>query len=164
MEYPTTVSLLLDASNWRVSRKCLLFQLEHLLGLRVSPFFSIFKCLEKIGRESACLCLVCPVWSSQPWFPILLELSCDVPLLLPSTPDLLTSPQGLPHPLLTNSSLRLAAWNLLGIPSQCKAFRRTWSDFSWPVATLTQTLLTNPPGGIGQIGVWEGVAIPYQLL
>ena len=133
-------------------------------GYAFPPFSLIFKCLEKVRRERACLCLVCPVWPSQPWFPILLELSCDVLLLLPSTPDLLTSPQGLPHPLLTNSSLRLAAWTLSGIPSQCKAFRRTWSNFSWPDAALTQTLLTNPPGGTGQIGVWEGVAIPYQIL
>lgn len=54
------------------------------------PFSLILKCLEKIRREEATIIFVCPVWPGQPWFPILLELSCDVPRLLPSGTHSLT--------------------------------------------------------------------------
>ena len=128
------------------------------------PFALISKCLEKIRRERANLVLICPVWASQPWFPVALEMLCDVPRLLRRSPKLLTSPLGEPHPLLSSNSLQLAAWRLSGDPSLSKAFRSEWSTFCWPVIDLQQSLLTIPAGGIGVIGVCKGVKIPCRLL
>jgi hypothetical protein len=49
------------------------------------------------------------VWPTQPWFTILLELVCDVPLILKPFANLTVSPLGIPHPLLSTGSLRLAS-------------------------------------------------------
>jgi hypothetical protein len=65
-------------------------------GYAFPPFSLIPKCLEKLRREKANLVLICPVWPAQPWFPILLELACDVPLLLHSSHNLLVSATGWP--------------------------------------------------------------------
>jgi hypothetical protein len=79
------------------------------VGYAFPPFALVPKCLEKIRREKANLVMVCPVWPSQPWFPILLELTCDVPVLLRPSRDLLVSATGETHPLLLTGSLQLAA-------------------------------------------------------
>lgn len=42
------------------------------------PLALIFKCLEQISMEKANIVLVCPVWPTKPWFPVLLELVCDL--------------------------------------------------------------------------------------
>ncbi|KZS06633.1 Uncharacterized protein APZ42_029853 [Daphnia magna] len=67
-----------------------------LSGYAFPPFALIFKCLEKISRERANIVLVCPVWPTQPWFPVLLELVCDVPLILKLTASLLSLRSGFP--------------------------------------------------------------------
>ena len=39
------------------------------------PLFSMIpKCLEMIRREEANVGMICPVWSAQPWYPVLLEM------------------------------------------------------------------------------------------
>ena len=59
-------------------------------GLAVySPPPLIFQCLEKIRREKADVVFVCPIWTGKPWFPVLLELTCDVTLLFHQEPSLL---------------------------------------------------------------------------
>ena len=133
-------------------------------GYAFPPFSLIFRCLDKIAREEAKVVFICPVWSTQPWFPVLLELTCDVPLLLQPSSSLLVSPLGQPHPLLASGSLRLAAWRLSGSRSDCRAFRSHWSHFSWPVIEPPPMRLTVRHGQIGQIGVFEGVKIPCRLL
>uniref|UniRef100_A0A0P6EQZ6 Reverse transcriptase/ribonuclease h/methyltransferase n=1 Tax=Daphnia magna TaxID=35525 RepID=A0A0P6EQZ6_9CRUS len=102
-------------------------------GYAFPPFSLIPKCLEKLRREKANLLMICPVWPSQPWFPVLLELACDVPILLVPSHDLLKSATGETHPLLLTGSLQLAAWKLSGDISDGRDFRSRWSNFSWPV-------------------------------
>ena len=52
------------------------------------------------------MCLVAPVWETQPWYPLLFHLSVDFPRLFPTDPGLL-SKEGLRHPL---PQLQLAGW------------------------------------------------------
>ncbi len=80
-------------------------------GYVFPPFSIIPRCLAKIRREEATIILICPVWTSQPWFPLLLELACDVPRILPPGRHLLSSPSGESHPL-ADFPLILAAWRL----------------------------------------------------
>lgn len=129
-------------------------------GYAFPPFALIGQCLTKLRKEGADLVLVCPYWPSQPWFPTLLQLTTDVPLVLPRRADLLTNGLGEPHPLSTRLSFRLIAWPLSGDASRSEAFRRRWSTFSWPAAETRPSPLTNPPGGLGLLGVLNGVKIP----
>ena len=52
------------------------------LNYAFPPFSLIPRCLAKIRKEKASVVLVCPLWPSQAWFPLLLELASDIPRLL----------------------------------------------------------------------------------
>ncbi len=101
---------------------------SQLLAYCFPPFAIIFKCLEKIRREKALVVFVCPVWIGQPWFPFLLELSCDVPRLLPPSQHLLKSALDETHPLIRNGALHLAVWRLSGDSTLSEGFSATVVD------------------------------------
>ena len=44
----------------------------------------IMKCLKKIQTNKTKVLFVAPVWRSRPWFPVLLSMLYDCPLLLPN--------------------------------------------------------------------------------
>ncbi len=131
-------------------------------GYLFPPFSLISRCLVKLRREKASAVLVCPVWPSQPFFPILLEMACDVPRVFPSGFHTLTSPVGEPHPL--GETIKLAAWKLSGNPSMGREFRRQWSNYSWPAHAHPRMRLTSRRGEIGVIGVWGGIMIPWKMI
>lgn len=137
---------------------------KDLAGYVFPPFALIFKCLEKIRREKAEIVFVCPTWTGQPWFPVLLELACDVPVMFRQEPSLLLSALEETHPLLTSNGLHLAAWKLSGDNYVTRDFRLQWSTFSWPETERELSAHTTPRGEIGIIGVCEGVRIPYRQL
>lgn len=126
------------------------------------PFSMIARCLNKIMREKSEIVLVAPVWPGQPWYPLLLELTFDVPRILPSSHQLLTSPLGAPHPL--SDQLTLAVWRLSGNLSAGEEFRDKWSTFYWPVTAEPLILPMSLPGSLGLVGVWRGRQIPCQMI
>ena len=73
-------------------------------GGRDTPFCLIGRCVKKVREDRESLILVAPVWRSQQWFPALLELLVDFPLILPRLPMLLLDPFGKPHPLMATGS------------------------------------------------------------
>ena len=127
------------------------------------PFNLIPLCLTKILQEEAELVLVTPYWPSQLWFPPVLELSIDTPLLLLPRPDLLTSPLGESNPLVLNDSIRLVARMLSGVTSKSAAFRKTLLPSSCPPLAQIHGLPTSPPGTLGEVGVVLGRRIPCLL-
>ena len=72
---------------------------------------------EQSRRQQFTLVLVAPVWKSQLWYPILLEMLEDFPILLPHMEDLIipTHPEGVPAVLP-----QLAAWLISGNASKAK--------------------------------------------
>ena len=76
------------------------------------PFSLIDRVLAKFQREKATMILVTPSWQTQAWFSKLLDMSIQIPILLPSYPGLLTNPKREVHRLLQNQSLRLVAWKV----------------------------------------------------
>ena len=99
------------------------------------PLFNLIsKCLRKISLEGATLLIICPVWPAQAWYPHLLQLLTDNPVLLPSHNDLLLNPLGDRHPMITNNSLPLAGWGVSGITSLQRAYqsKSCWAKWcSW---------------------------------
>jgi hypothetical protein len=80
------------------------------------PTAIIQKCLEKIEMSSNLFLAILPVWPNRVWYPLLMKLVVDPPIMLPVTRDLLT--QGLGQRNLKRhnrpDTMRLAAWNLSG--------------------------------------------------
>ena len=86
------------------------------------PFSMISRLLHQVLRDGVDVLLVFPVWPTQVWFPTLLRLLAETPVLLPR--DCLSLPQdvGASHPL--GRRLRLAGVIISGDPSRRGAFRR----------------------------------------
>ncbi|XP_044156772.1 uncharacterized protein LOC122943252 [Bufo gargarizans] len=125
------------------------------------PFAMIPRMLLQVRRQVAELVVVIPFWGTQAWYPVLLELLTDVPLLLPGRTDLLQGPLGAPHPLLLDGSLQLLACPISGLPERSQAFRRQL-DASW--TTLGLPAPENLTGQLGLAGAWNGTLIPFRRL
>ncbi len=94
------------------------------------PFCLIGKCLRKIEQEHATGIMIVPKWPTQPWFPKMLHLLIDDPVLLPPVHDLLTQPvSGIIHPL--SKKLYLMACRLSGDHLKIWDYQTGLSTFSW---------------------------------
>ena len=97
-------------------------------GYIFPPFALILRILQKIEHEEACGILIVPLWTSQSWFPKLLRLLIDHPVLLPPRPHLITHPlTGRDHP---QKKMRLIACHVSGKSSVTKEFQKSLQTLS----------------------------------
>ena len=163
---------------------CLNHQLDHYLSWRPDPFtiatdafqitwidcqgyafphFSLVgKCLQEIHREESMVVLVAPVWESKSWYPYLLHLLIDYPLLLPVHPDLLSDPFERKHPLLLQHQLQLATWKVSGVSTVQQDFQRGPQNSSLQDGARAQIPLTSPVEKGGIAGVVEREVDPLS--
>jgi hypothetical protein len=102
------------------------------------PFAMIFRVLHKVKQEGSTVTLLAPFWPSQPWFPLLLSMLVDAPVLLPRVPGQFR------HPLLRSGKTPqwlTLAWRISGDSSALnKSARRLSRRFSKPGSRrLTRT-------------------------
>jgi hypothetical protein len=131
-------------------------------GYAFPPFAMIGRCLQLIQSQKVeHLVLVAPIWPTQAWYPILLELCIDFPLLLPTRDDLLTQ-RGKNHPL---HQLQLAGWLLSTVATKQQEFLTKLEKFSWQPGEETPLAPTPQPGTSGVAGVLKGsLSIPFHHL
>ena len=79
------------------------------------------------------MALITPTWHAQARYPVLLEMSCQHPILLPPMRNLLLSPNQQPHPLIQQGHLKLAAWMVRGTTCLQVEFQRTLPICSAPI-------------------------------
>ena len=93
------------------------------------PLFTLIgRCLKQVLRQSVSqLAIVAPVWETQPWYSLLLEMTVDYPILLPSFPGPLRQENEL-HPLV---NLQLAAWLVSGVNMKVQQFHSQLRDCLW---------------------------------
>ena len=128
------------------------------------PFCLISRMLSQAETQKVNkMVLVAPIWPTQPWYPQLLSMLIDTPLLLPQHPKLLSNPVGQTHPLLRNSSLNLAAWLVSGIDSKQRDFRRRLSASCSTLVGRERQRVMNQPGKTGVCGAVDGVWIPLDV-
>jgi hypothetical protein len=74
---------------------------SNLVAHAFPPFSLLPAVLHKANKEGATLVLVAPLWTAQPWWPLLIELIVDYPIYLGNDPKLLqdVSNKGAIHPL-----------------------------------------------------------------
>ena len=92
------------------------------LNYAFPPFSVIGRVLRKLQEDKAELLMILPLWPTQVWFPRVLQLLAEPPVLLPR--NCLTLPQdpSLRHPL--SAKLVLTAMVLSGCPFRREAFRQ----------------------------------------
>ena len=126
------------------------------LGYAFPPFSLVGRCLTKVRREGCTIVLIAPTWSTQQWYPVLLELLIDYPLLLPSHKMLLQDPFNRLHPMMLKNQLQLAAWKLSGQVTQQEAFQHGLQHSSRLDRARELTPHTNLDG-TGGIAVFWGI-------
>jgi hypothetical protein len=85
------------------------------------PFTLIPKILQKIQIEAARVLLVTPVWPTAVWWPTLINLCMDLPIILNCTMQSDLNPS-------KANCWTCAAWTISGDTSERTSFRRTWQD------------------------------------
>ena len=86
------------------------------------PFSVIVNCLQKIEQDQSTGLLIAPLWTTQPWFTLLLNLLSDHPLVLPQSDTLLVQPHSnTVHAL--SKRLQLIACKVSGNPSASELFQ-----------------------------------------
>ena len=125
------------------------------------PFSMVMKTVTKIETDVATGVLVCPMWPTQAWYPRVMRLLIDVPLILPQ--NILSLP--FKHEATCkHKKLRLMACLLSGDISLTEAFRATLLPSCAPpgeklLVNNTQCALRN-----GFISAIEGNFIPYRSM
>ena len=110
-------------------------------------------CLSQIQSQHVThIVLVAPVWPAQPWYPHLLDLCVDFPLLLPVQADLLTQGDRT-HPL---NQLLLAGWLLSTDINKRQTFLSKAEKSSWQHGERTPLVPTPLLGLNGVAGVVNG--------
>ena len=126
------------------------------------PFALIGRCLQKIRKEVVPFALlVAPIWRSQTWYPLVLEMLVDLPQILPNSDNLLLNSQSEPHPLVIQGHLTLAAWPISGDPCRIKDFRKGLLTSYVPPGEKGQRNHTIQLGGDGFAGVVQGKSIQF---
>ena len=110
------------------------------------PFCLITRVLRQTTSQDVNkMVLIAPIWPTQPWYPVLLSMLIDIPVLLPQSPHLLSSPEGQAHPLLVEGSLPLAAWLVSGRDTKQREFlRRLQNSCFMPGDRVPQKLMNQP--------------------
>ena len=128
-------------------------------GYANPPWNLVGRVLNSVQQQQVTLVLIAPVWKSQPWYPKLLEMVVDFPILLPPRTDLIlpTHPEYVPEVMP-----QLAAWLISGDGTRTKKFqKRAQSCSSLPGGR-------NPPNPTthsftsGWSGAVHGMRIPFQ--
>ena len=120
--------------------------------------------LRKIREDQTTALLIAPNRSGQPWFPGLLQMLVDQPLLLPQSPSLLFLPfqPTVHHPLW--QSLHLTVWPLSGSVMKQQAFQRKLLTSCWHQEQQPPRSGMQARGRHGFTGVLNGVSVRFQLL
>ena len=127
------------------------------------PFNLIPSVLQKAKKEHPTLVLVASLWTTQPWWPLLIELIVDYPVYLGNNPKLLqdVSSPGAMHPLFP--SLKLAVWRISGNVAKQWEFQKKLSNSSATTPRAQPPKHTMFPGLSGVAGLRRGKVIPYHV-
>ena len=110
---PDPFSMIVDAfsANW----SCLKFY-------AFPPFSMVLTCVQKIRAEQATGVLVVPLWVTQPWFPIVMRMLIQPPIVSPLDSLFLSFQKGTKHQ--QHKNLRMMACHLSGNITKSRAFHQ----------------------------------------
>jgi len=118
-------------------------------GYANPPFALLGRILNKVLIDEASISVLAPIWPSAYWFPMLLDMVIDHPLILPDREDLFL-PGFLGNELpMNNPQWRAAVWRVSGIHSLREDFRKKCPDWYLNLGKEVQEYLTTPIGVSG---------------
>ncbi|MPC33128.1 Superoxide dismutase [Mn], mitochondrial [Portunus trituberculatus] len=107
--------------------------------------------------RAVCMTLVASLWPQGDWFPLLLELLMDSPLILPMWRSLLRQPH---HPLFHGSpeKLHLHAWRLSSVSSDCELAEAEKANDIAAINALFPAMKFNGGGHLNHTIFWTNMA------
>ena len=160
-----TTTLQLEARPSSQSSGCLFIPLGIGQTIPVSTFQSHRESLNQDSNRSNRVCLShSPSLATQVWYPQLLKSLVRAPILLPVRLDLLQSPDQIPHPLLVEERMFLAAWPICSRDSLCRAFQQELPTSSSNPGGSIHTQHITQPERSGVAGVLQNKLIHFQPL
>ena len=128
------------------------------------PCFSLIpRCLAKLRQDRGECILIAPVWTSQSWFPTMMEMMTETPYLLPKRENLLTLPGTRKiHPL--HKKMTLMACRLSGKPSRVEIFLKEQQISLWPLGDVAHKSNTQPTLKDGFSTVIKGKLINFKQM
>ena len=151
----------LETRSTGVSLRCLSTGTEHREELCLSAILSDHENSCQVTRGGWQLILITPVWPTQPWYPVLLDMSIAPPVLFSQVPKLFTHPVGDLQPLVQNKTLFLAAWHVSNNQSQQEAYRTGLTNSFWHLGDQAQIQCKIQPGINGTADVRRGNLIHF---
>ena len=136
----------------------------HLFPYAFPPFNLIGKVLKKVQDQRINMILIAPLWVSQPWYPLLLEMAIQEPILIQWGEDVLLNPKGASHPLVLNGSLQLTAWLVSGQRQRVQNFQRRLKPLSPALGQQERDIITTHPGRNFVAGVIGEKLIQFRAL
>ncbi len=113
-------------------------------------------------REEAQVIAIIPWWPHRDWFPKVLQLLIDLPVMLPERDGLLTGIDRVDYPDL--HTLRLATWRLSGDLSIGVEFQHRLQTQSAPPIDRLHEICVTPSGSPFVAGAVDGVKITLNCL
>lgn len=161
-QIPRYVSWQPDPMAWRTDAFSIPW--KNLKAFAFPPFNLISAVLQKVLRDDPLLILITPLWKTQPWYPQVLHLSCENPILLPIVNNLLTLPYNLEQKHPMEKTLKLVAWTVCGNASLQEAFQRKQRKYLARHGEPKLINNINLHGDSGWAGVAAGVWIHFNHL
>ena len=127
------------------------------------PWCLILRTLSKIQQEKARVLLIAPVWRTQPWYPLLLQLLVNILRLLPRGEEMVISPTQ-KNFIMPTGVPQLAAWPLSGRSVDQEAFWKKLLNYSQHPGELRHLQVMRVSSNIGIAGVRDGIEIPLGVL
>ena len=130
----------------------------HRRGYASPPWNLVGRVLNRMRQQKITHILVAPVWKSQPWYPALLEMMVDFPILLPQRRDLiiLTHQECVPEIIP-----QLAAWLISGDATRTKRFQRRARSCTLPPGDRNHHGHMTHSSESGWTGAVNGILIPF---
>lgn len=104
---------------------------SHELIYAFPPFSLLGRLIQKVQQDKAEVLLVAPVWITQNWYSVLLQMMISTPVIFKVVPGTLYIPQSNQvHPLV--NSLHLMACRISGDHMKTETFQNSLPKYSWP--------------------------------
>ena len=137
-QLPIYISWLPDPKAWKIDAFSIDWNLEGIYCF--PPFCLISRILHRVILQQASMLIIVPLWQQRPWYPQLLDLLVDFPILLPKT-NIISDPAQ--RRTMTNVNWNLIACTISGKNSKRKEFLEKLEKF-WPLdGENPQRKLTN---------------------
>ena len=137
----------------------LLQRWEDLEAYANPPWNMLGRVLAKVQKEMPeKIVLIAPVWPSQPWYPILLDLLIDYPRKIPQQEETLLETMEADLPAVVPN---LAAWLISGKGSKQRTFQKELQSSSWHPGGQSPLSHMTPCSKNGLAGVRNGRQIPF---